>query len=90
VRRHPPHSDGWPARLHHFDPADWPPSPDDLAAGGPPWSAGHTVLAAHRRWCQARLAMLTEGTPEYGAEQLRGMRENVRMIRGIQPQGGER
>ena len=90
MRRHPPHSDGWPARLRHFDPADWPPSPDDLAAGGPPWSAGHTVLAAHARWRRARLAALVEGTPEYGAELLRGLREAARMTQGIHRKKEER
>ena len=84
MRRHPPHSDGWPARLRHFDPADWPPEPGEVAADGPPRSARSRVIKAHHRWCKARLARLVEGTPEYGAEQLRGMRENVRMIRGIQ------
>ena len=77
--------DEWPPHLATFDPSDWPPEPGD-----PPWAAGHSVLAAHHRWCKARLARLVEGTPEYGAEQLRGMRENVALIRGNPPKRGER
>lgn len=82
--------DEWPPRLRHFDPAEWPPEPGEVAADGPPWSAGSTVLAAHARWCAARLAALPEGTLEHGAERLRGLRENVRMIRGNPTKKGDR
>ncbi len=69
----------WPPKLAVFRVADWL-EPGEVAAR-------HTVLLCHHRWCAARLSMLTEGTPEHGAERLRGMRENVRMIRNPPKEG---
>ncbi len=79
--------DEWPPHLAVFRASDWPPAAGDLDAGGPPRSARSRVIEAHHRWRRARLAMLTEGTLEHGVEQLRGLRENVALIRGIQPKG---
>jgi len=90
MARHRDTGDGWwPPDLAVFRASDWPPAAGDLDAGGPPWAAGHSVLAAHRRWCKARLAALPKGSAEYGVEQLRGMREAVAMTRNP-PQRGER
>ena len=84
MARHRDTGDEWPPRLRHFDPAEWPPEPDERAAHGAPRSARGAVLLAHGRWRRARLAALVKGSPEYGAELLRGLREAARMTQNPQ------
>ena len=77
----------WPPRLATFDPAAWPPAPDEVEEScactdcrtrfGPPGPAPRTVAAARRRWRRARLATLTKGTDEYRTEALSALRENL-------------